>query len=131
MLSPLPLDDLIGQSFYIDGAVWRYLYNKSIRRFALRRTDTDIAFEQAIELIATGELLWNPPERFARLSASVPLQIVQQRVALLEAFRRSPGCIDSTDWAMRARIDAQLTESRNWLTRRALTSGDSANSETD
>ena len=131
MLSPLPLDDLIGQSFYIDGAVWRYLYNKSIRRFALRRTDTEITFEQAVEQIATGELLWNPPERFTRLSSTAPLEIVQQRVALLEAFRRSPGCVDSTDWAMRARIDAQLTESRNWLTRRALTSGDAAASETD
>jgi hypothetical protein len=131
MLSPLPLDDLIGQSFYIDGAVWRYLYNNSIRRFALRRTDTEITFEQAVEQIAMGELLWNPPERFARLSSTAPLELVQQRVALLEAFRRSPACMDSTDWAMRGRVDAQLTESRNWLTRRALTSGDSAAGEKD
>jgi hypothetical protein len=131
MLSPLPLDDLIGQSFYIDGAVWRYLYNKSIRRFALRRTDTEIGFEQAVEQIATGELLWNPPERFARLASSAPMDLVQQRVALLEAFRRSPACVDSTDWAMRARVDAQLTESRNWLTRRALTSGDSTAGDAD
>jgi hypothetical protein len=39
--------------------------------------------------------------------------------------------MDSTDWAMRGRVDAQLTESRNWLTRRALTSGDSAAGEKD
>ena len=124
MLSPLPLDDLIGQTFYIDGAVWQYLYNKSIRRFALRRVEGDIPFERALEQIAAGELLWNPPERFERIAPNAPLDVVQQRVALLEAFRRSPACVDSTDWAMRARIDATLTESRNWLTRRALTSGE-------
>ncbi len=124
MLSPLPLDDLIGQCFYIDGAVWQYLYNKSIRRFALRRVEADIPFERALEQIASGELLWNPPERFDRLAPDAPLDLVQQRVALLDAFRRSPACVDSTDWAMRARIDATLTESRNWLTRRALTSGE-------
>jgi hypothetical protein len=131
MLSPLPLDDLIGQSFYIDGAVWRYLYNKGIRRFALRRTDNEIAFERAVEQIASGELLWNPPERFAWLAANAPMDLVQQRVALLEAFRRSPACVDSIDWAMRARVDAQLAESRNWLTRRALTSGDTTDSAID
>jgi hypothetical protein len=124
MLSPLPLDDLIGQSFYIDGAVWRYLYNKSIRRFALRRTQLEISFELALEQIASGELLWSPPERFERVPSNAPMDVVQQRVALLESFRRSPGYVDSIDWTMRARIDAQLTESRNWLTRRALTSGD-------
>ena len=126
MLSPIPLDDLIGQTFYIDGAVWQYLYNKSIRRFALRRVDAEIPFERALEQIASGELLWNPPERFERLTGDMRLDVVQQRVALLEAFRRSPACVDSADWAMRARIDAHLTESRNWLTRRALAAGDDA-----
>jgi hypothetical protein len=124
MFSDLPLDDLIGQTFYIDGAVWRYLYNKGIRRFALKRVEPEIAFERALELISTGELLWNPPERFEKLGPDASMESVQQRVAILEAFRRSPACIDSTDWAMRARVDAQLTESRNWLTRRALPSGD-------
>jgi hypothetical protein len=124
MFSALPLDDLIGQTFYIDGAVWRYLYNKSIRRFALKRVDPDIPFERALELISSGELLWNPPERFEKLGPDVSMERVQQRVAILEAFRRSSACVDSTDWEMRARVDAQLAESRNWLTRRALMSGD-------
>lgn len=131
MRTPLPLDDLIGQSFYMDGAVWRYLYNKGIRRFALRRTDTEITFEKAVEQIASGELLWTPPERFAWLAANAPMDLVQQRVALLAAFRCSPACVDSIDWAMRARIDAQLAESRNWLTRRALTSGDTTDRAID
>ena len=51
-------------------------------------------------------------------------EAVQQHVALLDAFRRSPLFADSKDWALPARIDARISESRAWLTRRALRSGE-------
>lgn len=124
MFSELPLDDRIGQTFYIAGAAWRYSYNKAIRRFALRRIDAEISFERAVALIASGEMLWEPPERFERFAPDASLETVRQRIALLGAFRRSPWCVESKDWTLLARIDAQLAEGRTWLSRRALTSGE-------
>jgi hypothetical protein len=124
MYADLPLDDKIGQTFYIGGSLWRYLYNTSIRRFAMRRTVTNVPLDLAIELIASGEVLWSPPARFARLGPKDSLESVRQRAALLEAFRQSPACVESSDWMMRARIDAQLVVLRQWLTRRALPSGE-------
>jgi hypothetical protein len=124
MYADLPLDDKIGQTFYIGGSLWRYLYNSSIRRFAMRRTVTNVPLDLAIELIASGEVLWSPPARFARLGPKDSLEAVRQRAALLEAFRQSPACVESSDWMMRARIDAQLVVLRQWLTRRALPSGE-------
>jgi hypothetical protein len=124
MPEALPLDDLIGRTYYIDGALWRYLYNEGIRRFALRRTMPEIPFAHALQLIATGKVLWTPPERFEPIKPGMPMETIQQRVALLDAFRRSPSCVESTDWSMRARVDELLSESRSWLTRRALMPGD-------
>jgi hypothetical protein len=124
MFSELPLDDRIGKTFFIAGAAWRFAYNKAIGRFALRRIDTELPFERAVELIASGEMLWEPPERSERFGPDVTVDVVQQRVALLGAFRRSPCCVDSKDWMLVSRIDAQLAESRAWLSRRALTSGE-------
>jgi hypothetical protein len=123
MPSALPLDDLIGQTFYINGALWRYLYDRGSRRFALRRTEVAFPLDRAVELISAGTVLWTPPDRFER-SEGMTMESVQQRIALLEAFRRSPTCLESTDWSMRQRIDEQLAESRSWLTRRALMSGE-------
>lgn len=124
MYGELPLDDKIGQTFYIGGSLWRYLYNGSIRRFAMRRTVSNIPLDLALELIASGEVLWSPPVRFARLGSKDTSEAVRQRAALLEAFRQSPACVESSDWMMRARVDAQLVELRQWLTRRALPSGE-------
>jgi hypothetical protein len=51
---------------------------------------------------------------------------VRHRVALLEAFKRSPGYVGSSDWIMRMRIDAQLVVLRQCLNRHALPSGEEA-----
>jgi hypothetical protein len=124
MHSETPLDDLIGQTFYIDGSLWRYLYSKSLRRFALRRTVPNFPADLAAELIVSGEVLWTPPERFDRPHPMDSIASVQQRVTLLEAYRQSPTCVESSDWTERARIDAALIVLRHWLTRRALSAGD-------
>jgi hypothetical protein len=124
MLPATPLDDLIGTTYFIEGAPWRYLYNNELRRFALRRIAPSIEFELALELIVSGELLWTPPEQFEPLRGDVTIEVVQKHLALLDAFRRSPAYVDSKDWALPARIDARISESRTWLTRRALTSGE-------
>jgi hypothetical protein len=84
----------------------------------------NIPLDLALELIESGEVLWNPPARFARLGVTDSLESVRDRIALLEAFRRSPGCVESSDWIMRARIDAQLVVLRKWLNGHALPSGD-------
>jgi hypothetical protein len=124
MYSDIPLDDRIGRTVYIGGSLWRYLYDRSKRRFAMRRTVTNVPLDLALELIESGEVLWAPPARFARLSAADPLQSVRHRVALLEAFKRSPGYVGSSDWIMQMRIDAQLVVLRQWLNRHALPSGE-------
>src|SRR3977135_3971100 len=56
MHSDIPLDDRIGQTYYVGGSLWRYLYNASIHRFALRRTVTNVPIDLATELIASGEV---------------------------------------------------------------------------
>ena len=127
MHSDIPLDDRIGQTYYVGGSLWRYLYNASIRRFALRRTVTNVPIDLATELIASGEVLWNPPSRFNQPSAKDSTDSIRQRVALLEAFRQSPACVESSDWMLRARIDAQLVVLRQWLNHRALPSGEEEN----
>ena len=53
MHSDIPLDDRIGQTYYVGGSLWRYLYNASIHRFALRRTVTNVPIDLATELIAS------------------------------------------------------------------------------
>jgi hypothetical protein len=126
MFSELPLDDQIGKTFYIDGAPWRLVYTPAIGRFALKRVAPAIAIERAVELITTGDLLWNPLEYFESLTSDTTIESVQGHVALLEAFLRSPFGTDMTDWALRARLEARLTVYRTWLTRRALKSGDAA-----
>jgi hypothetical protein len=124
MLPKLPLDDEIGRTFYINCAAWRLVYNPEIRGVALRRIATELPFARALELIASGELLWNPFEHFVPLGSGMSLEAVQRHIALLGAFRRSPTCIESTDWRVLARIDERLAETRTWLARRALASGE-------
>jgi hypothetical protein len=124
MSADLPLDDRIGQTYYIQGAPWRYLYNKSIGRFALRRVAPIMAFDDAVKQIASGELLWHPPQHFERLRQDSSFDIVQKRLALLQALRSSPSYVESTDWELRTRVEMQIAEARAWLSRRAITSGD-------
>jgi hypothetical protein len=124
MFSDLPLDDQIGKTFYIDGATWRLVYTPTIGRFALKRIAATMSLHRAVELIAAGELLWNPLEYFESLSSDTTTESVQRHVALLEAFLQSPFGRDMTDWSLRARLEARLTVYRTWLTRRALKAGD-------
>jgi hypothetical protein len=124
MLPALPLDDLIGRIFFIEGAPWRFTYVKARRRFALQRLAPSIDFDVALDLIASGEMLWTPPEKFEVLRPDLAIEEVQQHLALLDAYRRSPSYTDARERALPARVDARITESRAWLTRRALRSGE-------
>ena len=125
MHSALPLDDAIGRTHYIGGAAWRLTYNRQIRRFVLKPVALDIPFGEAVERVASGELLWQLPERFDPLDRDGSVDAVQKHVALLEAFRRSPACVDAKDWQLVERIDARLADCRTWLSRRALAAGES------
>jgi hypothetical protein len=124
MRSRLPLDDEIGLSTYIDGSTWRLSFDRASRGFALKRVSPDIDFDLALQLIEMGQLRWQPPAEFEPLGEDDSIDSVQQHVALLVAFRRSPMCVESSDWARRARIEARLAEARTWLARRTLTSGE-------
>ena len=121
-LSP-SLDDRIGRPFYKDGAAWCLKYDQRIRGFALRRTEPFIPLERAIEMIKTGELLWTPPATMTPPAADATVDSVREQVELLDAFRRSPACMDSLDWGLRVRVDAQLAVARTWLSRRGLKPG--------
>lgn len=120
----IPLDDRIGRTMYAGGSLWRYLYNAKKRRFTMQRTVAAIPLDLAVELIESGEVLWTPPARFARLGSTDSPESVRHRIALLEAFRRSPACVESSDWTMQTRIDTQLVLLRKWLKRHALPSGE-------
>ena len=124
MLPALPLDDLIGRTFYIEGAPWTFRYDRTRGRFALERLAPSMELAHALALIAAGALLWSPPERFEPLRPDIAIEEVQTHIALLDAYRRSPSFLDSRDPALPVRVDARITESRAWLTRRALRSGD-------
>jgi hypothetical protein len=128
MLLKPPLDDEIGRTYYINDAPWRLVYIRSIRGVALRRLPHEIPFEQALELIGAGALHWDPFQQADPFGRRATLESVQRYVALLGAFRRSPTCINATDWTLVARIDERLADSRTWLARRALTSGDGGSS---
>jgi hypothetical protein len=123
MSQTTPLDDEIGHTFFHDGAPWRLMYDPGTRAFALRQIAPSIAFDRAIALIRSGELLWNPPDHMAPPSPVATVDGVREQVELLEAFRQSPACMDSMDWGLRVRVDAQLAETRSWLARRGLRPG--------
>ena len=124
MLPALPLDDLIGRTFYIEGAPWIFRYDRVRMRFGLERIAPSMELGQALALIAAGVLLWSPPERFEPLRPDIAIEEVQTHLALLDAYRRSPAFLDARDWTIPARVDARIAESRAWLTRRALSSGE-------
>lgn len=123
MSQTTPLDDEIGRAFYYHGAPWRLMYDPTARAFALRQIGPPIAFDRAIALIKSGDLLWNPPTNMEPPATDATVDSGRERVELLEAFRRSPACMDSMDWEVRVRVDEQLAEARTWLARRGLKSG--------
>lgn len=128
-MSPtLPLDDAIGRTFYRDGAPWRLMFNPDRRGLELRRVAPFIAFERALALIKSGDLIWIPPTEMQPPGAGATVDSVRERAELLDAFRRSPTCMDSTDWGLRVRVDEQLAEARSWLARRGLKPGSSPES---
>jgi hypothetical protein len=134
MSHTIPLDDEIGRAFYHDGAPWKLTYDPRIRGFALRRIAPTIAFDRALRLIMSGDLLWHPPATSIPPGRNATVESVRQHVELLEAYRQSPACMDSTDWSLRVRIDEQLAEARTWLSRRGLKPGspsDSIDSEAE
>ena len=125
MFSSLPLDDEIGRTILIDGATWRVAYDRDTRGFALQPVSLGLAFAEVVERIASGAMLWRPAERFEPLDADSPVDAVQKEVSLLDAFRRSPACVEAHDWQLVVRIDARLADCRTWLARRALAAGES------
>jgi hypothetical protein len=127
-----PLDDEIGRAFFYDGAPWQLTYNPRARAFALRRMAPAIAYDRAIALIKSGKLLWNPPAQMEPPAPDATVDSVREQAELLDAFRRSPACMDSLNWELRVQVDKQLAEVRTWLARRGLKSGnhpDAADSE--
>jgi hypothetical protein len=120
----LPLDDQLNHLFYVHGAIGRLVWDWPLGRCVLRREAIHLDFNQAITLIAAGELLWSPPDSFESLDEDSSPEDVQQEDALLYAFLRSPLGL-RVSWRMRRRLAARLNDDRAWLARRALTSGDS------
>jgi hypothetical protein len=87
----------------------------------LRREVAHIQFADAVTMIARGELLWAPPERFERLTADTSPDAVQREHLLLSAFLRSPAGERVTKWTMRLRLELRNTDDREWLANHALT----------
>jgi hypothetical protein len=124
MLSHLPLDDQLNYLFYIDEGVWRLVWAPALGRCVYRREAPEIDFGHAVTLIASGELLWAPPEDFDRLVAETSLEAVQREHTLLSAFLRSPAGHRITQWRARRRLELRLNDARAWLARRTITRDD-------
>jgi hypothetical protein len=124
----LPLDDQLNHLFYNDGAIGRLVWDRPLGRCVLRREAIHLDFEQAITLIGSGELLWLPPESFEPLDVDSSPDDVQQEDALLYAFLRSPLGL-GVSWRTRRRLVTRLNDIRAWLAHRALTRGDTDQSD--
>ena len=124
MLTHLPLDDELNQLFYFEEGIWRLEWANELGRCALRRETPRVAFADAVLLIARGELLWVPPDRFERLSAGTPLDTVQREHLLLSAFLRSPAGQRIVRWSMRRRLELRVSDARDWLATHALARGE-------
>jgi hypothetical protein len=124
MLSHLPLDDELNQLFYVEDGAWRLVWANALGRCVLRREINYIAFEQAAAMVARGDLLWAPPERFDSLDVGTPLDAVQREHVLIAAFLRSPSGRRVTKWTMRLWLELRNRDLVEWLARRALTRGD-------
>jgi hypothetical protein len=123
-LTHLPLDDELNQLFYFEDGVWRLVWANALGRCVLRRERPHIDLADAVLLIAQGEMLWAPPDRFDRLSATTPLDAVQREHLLLIAFLRSPAGRRLSRWSMRRRLELRVGDDRDWLATHALARGD-------
>ncbi|MDB4882181.1 MAG: hypothetical protein JWL95_947 [Gemmatimonadetes bacterium] len=124
MLTHLPLDDELNHPFYVDGGIWRLVWANTLGICVLRREQVSVDFDDAIAMIARGELLWAPPDRFERLATNTPLDAVQREQILLNAFLRSPSGQRITKWRIRRRLELRVADAQSWLANRALTRGD-------
>jgi hypothetical protein len=124
MLTHLPLDDELNQRFYVDDGVWRLVWANALGDCVLRREKAHLDVVDAVTMIAHGELLWAPPERFEPLAADTPVDEVRREYILLRAFLRSPAGQRLTRWTMRLRLELRTSADQDWLTNRALTGGD-------
>ena len=116
MLEQLPLDDQLNRLFYLEGAPWRLVYAQALGHCVYRREALHIDFNHAVELIAAGKLLWNPPDDFERLDEGASSQDVWREQALLNAFLRSP-VGHRIDHAMHSRLAVRLGNDGSWLLR--------------
>jgi hypothetical protein len=124
MLTHLPLDDELNQLFYFEEGIWRLVWANGVGRCVLRREKPRIGFADAVLLVARGELLWAPPDRFERLGAGTSVDAVQREHILLSAFLRSPAGQRITQWTMRRRLELRVGDDRDWLATQALARGD-------
>jgi hypothetical protein len=124
MLTHLPLDDELNQLFYFEEGVWRLVWANALGRCVLRRERPRIDLADAAVLIARGELLWVPPDRFERLSPDMPLDAVQREHLLLSTFLRSPAGRRITRWTMRRRLELRVSDDRDWLATHGLARDD-------
>jgi hypothetical protein len=123
MLSHLPLDDQLNRLFYMEGAPWRLVYAQSLGRCVFRREANHLDIAYAMKLIATGDLLWGPPDDFERLDDDMAPESVQLEHGLLCAFLRSPVGQGVDRWTQ-TRLQGRLSDDRDWLARHAVSSGD-------
>lgn len=116
MFAQLPLDDQLNRLFFLEGAPWRLVYAPALGRCIYRREALHLDFNHAVELIAGGKLLWNPPDDFERLDEGASPEHVWREQALLNAFLRSP-VGHSIDHAMQSRLAVRLGNDGSWLLR--------------
>jgi hypothetical protein len=124
MLTHLPLDDELNRLFYAEGGIWRLVWANALGRCVLHRERGQIAFSAAVSMIASGELLWAPPERFERLAAGTRPDDVHREHLLVSAFLRSPAGKHIKRWTARRRLELRASELWHWLTMRALARDD-------
>jgi hypothetical protein len=124
MLTHLPLDDELNKLFYFEEGVWRLVWANALGRCVLRRERAQVEFADAVVMIARGELLWVPPDRFERLGNRTPVDAVQREHILLSAFLRSPAGQRITRWTMRRRLELRASDARDWLASHTLARGD-------
>jgi hypothetical protein len=124
MLTHLPLDDELNRRFYVEEGLWRLVWANTLGRCVLRREVVHIDLVDAATKIASGEVLWVPPDSFEPLDADTSVDAVQREHLLLRAFLRSPAGQRITKWTARRRLELRSTDTRDWLARRTLTRGD-------
>lgn len=124
MLTHLPLDDELNQLFYAEGGIWRLVWANALGCCVLRREVVRIPFADAITMIARGELLWAPPDRFERLGTGTSFDAVKREHLLLCAFLRSPAGQRITRWSMRRRLELRTNDARDWLASHTVASRD-------